>query len=70
MNYLGLTVFAGTTAGIILDFDSATKQYTVEFEDGRVIKTATVYWDDSIPADKEVALYRKASLGNGERLLF
>jgi hypothetical protein len=70
MNYLGLTVFAGNTPGLILDFDSATKEYTVEFEDGRVVKSATVYWETNIPADTEVALYRKASIGSGEKLTY
>jgi hypothetical protein len=70
MNHLGLTVFAGNTPGLILDFDSDSKQYTVEFVDGRVVKTATVYWDNTIPADVDVAMYRQANVSSGEHLVF
>ena len=70
MNYLGLTVFAGNTPGLILDFDSATKEYTVEFTDGRVVKTAKVFWDKTIPSEPDIAFYRQSSVGNGERLVY
>ena len=70
MNYLGLTVFAGNTPGLILDFDSATKEYTVEFTDGRVVKTTKVYWDKTIPSEPDIAFYRQSSVGNGEQLVY
>lgn len=70
MNYLGLTVFAGNTPGLIIDFDPATKEYVVEFTDGRIVNTSKVYWDNSIAADKDTALYRQSSIGNGEQLVF
>jgi len=70
MNHLGLTVFAGNTPGLILDFDQATKQYTIEFVDGRIVKSATVYWDNNVSADPETAMYRRATIGNGEQLVY
>lgn len=70
MNYLGLTVFAGNTPGLILDFDPSTKEYTVEFTDGRVVKTASVFWDKTIPSEPDIAFYRQSSIGNGEQLVY
>lgn len=70
MNYLGLTVFAGNTPGLILDFDSDTKEYLVEFTDGRVIKTTKVFWDKTIPSEPDIAFYRQSSIGNGESLVY
>lgn len=70
MNYLGLTVFAGNTPGLILDFDPSTKEYTVEFTDGRVVKTAKVYWDKTIPSEPDIAFYRQSTAGNGEQLVY
>jgi hypothetical protein len=70
MNYLGLTVFAGNTPGLILDFDSATKEYLVEFTDGRVVKTTKVFWDKTIPSEPDIAFYRQSSIGNGESLVY
>ena len=68
MNYLGLTVFAGNTPGLILDFYPETKEYLVEFTDGRIIKTAKVFWDKTIPSEPDIAFYRQSNLKNGERL--
>lgn len=70
MNHLGLTVFAGNIPGIVLDFDKESKEYTIEFTDGRVVKTAVVNWDTSIPADPEVAKYRLANNSKEESLVF
>lgn len=70
MNYLGLTVFAGNTPGLILDFDPDTKEYTVEFTDRRVVKTTKVFWDKTIPSEPDIAFYRQSSVGNGEYLSY
>jgi hypothetical protein len=70
MNYLGLTVFAGKTPGIILDFNRESKDYTIEFVDGRIVTTSVVNWQSSIPAEPEVAKYRLANRNNGETLVF
>lgn len=70
MNYLGLTVFAGNVPGIILDFNKESKEYTIEFTDGRVVTTPVVDWELNIPADPEVAKYRYANRQNGETLVF
>lgn len=70
MNYLGLTVFAGNTPGLILDFFPETKEYLVEFTDGRVVRTSKVYWDKTIPSEPDIAFYRQSSLGNGEQLIY
>lgn len=70
MNHLGLTVFAGKIPGIILDFDKESKEYTIEFTDGRVVRTSVVNWESGIPADPEVAKYRLANRISGEFLYF
>lgn len=70
MNYLGLTVFAGNTPGIVLDFDKESKEYTIEFTDGRTIRTAVVNWEPEILADPEVAKYRLANKNADETLVF
>lgn len=70
MNHLGLTVFAGNTPGIILDFDKESKEYTIEFTDGRIVTTSVVNWESSIPAEPEIAKYRSAHLNRDETLIF
>lgn len=70
MNHLGLTVFSGNTPGLIIDFDQESKEYVVEYTDGRISKTASVYWDFNVPADVDVAAYRQSSKGNGERIVY
>lgn len=70
MNHLGLTVFAGAVPGIILDFNKESKEYTVEFEDGRVVKTAVVNWESAISPEPDVAQYRLANCHKDETIVF
>jgi hypothetical protein len=63
---IGLTVSQGDVLGLVLDYDGS--QYTVDFEDGRLAKTANLTWVPDIEQDADTAMYRRWN--RTERLAF
>src|SRR4051812_17372451 len=64
MNALGLTVRVGNLLGIILD--KQANAYLVELENGDSVTTAHVIWETEIPADPELALFRRDNRTAGQ----
>lgn len=75
MKWLGLTVKTSfKRRALILDYDFKNDEYIVQVDGTRDtvqrIARAEVYWDMDIPADPELAEFRKQTYNSGDALIF